>query len=172
MTNTASTSPRRAVPLRGLALALFAGLAAAGSAGPGATAAPSAAEIGGLWYDDTGKGAVEIKPCGAKVCGFIVWLKEPMSERTGKPKADLYNPDAGKRARPICGLQILGELKQQSDGSWDEGWVYDPKVGKSYDASIEANGRDRLTLTGYVGVKLLGKSFTWTRAPADLPRCQ
>ena len=29
-----------------------------------------------------------------------------------------------------------------------------------------------LTVTGYLGMKMLGKSFTWTRAPDDLPRCE
>lgn len=124
----------------------------------------------GLWYDDTGKGAVEITPCGGKLCGRIVWLKEPISERTGKPIVDAYNPEPSLRARPICGLQILGDLARQSDGSWDEGWVYDPKVGKSYDAAIEVAGAE-LTLIGYKGIRLLSKSFTWTKAPADLPRC-
>lgn len=124
----------------------------------------------GIWYDDTGKGAVEIAPCGSKLCGRIVWLKEPISEKTGKPLVDAYNPEEGKRTRPICGLQILGELARQSDGTWDDGWVYDPKVGKSFDAAIAVQGAT-LKLTGYKGVKLFSKSFTWTKAPVDLPRC-
>lgn len=135
-------------------------------------AAAQASDIGGIWYDDTGEGAVEIKHCGQRLCGFIVWLKDPISKRTGRPLADLNNPDSAKHSRTICGLQVLGDLKAQSDGSWDEGWVYDPKVGKSYDAALELNGHNRLTLTGYLGVKLLGKALTWTRAPGDLPRCQ
>ena len=60
---------------------------------------------------------------------------------------------------------------RQAGGGCDEGWVYDPKVGKSYDAGNGLEGKNRLPLTGYKGVKFLGKSFTWTRAPADLQRC-
>lgn len=148
----------------------FAALAVAGLAClPGAARAQAPIALG-IWYDDTGKGAVEIAPCGSKLCGRIVWLKEPISEKTGKPLVDAYNPEEDKRTRPICGLQILGDLARQSDGTWDEGWVYDPKVGKSYDAAITVQGA-KLTLTGYKGVKLFSKSFTWTKAPADLPRC-
>jgi hypothetical protein len=33
-------------------------------------------------------------------------------------------------------------------------------------------GNDRLTVTGYAGVKFLGQSFTWTRAPTNLVRCK
>ena len=67
----------------------------------------------GLWYDDTGDGAVEVRPCGDKLCGYIVWLKEPVSTKTGQPKVDAYNPEPSKRARSICGLQVLGNLERQ-----------------------------------------------------------
>lgn len=124
----------------------------------------------GLWYDDTGKGAVEIASCGQVLCGRIVWLKEP-NNAAGKPLTDKLNPEPDKRGRAICGLQVLGGLKRQGDGTLDEGWVYDPKEGKSYDVAIEMNGPDRLAVTGYLGVKFLSRTLSWTRAPANLPRC-
>lgn len=149
---------------RGLACAVV-GIAAVLS---GPTTA-SAAKEAGVWYDDTGKGAVQIYACGPKLCGRIVWLKDPLGE-DGKPLHDGYNPDPKMRTRPICGLQVLGGLARQPDGSWDEGWVYDPKVGQSYDAALAASGKE-LVLTGYKGIRLLGKSFTWTKAPPSLQLC-
>lgn len=136
----------------------------------GSPAAAAGAKEAGIWYDDTGKGAVEIYPCADKLCGRIVWLRDPLGA-DGKPLYDGYNPNTQMRGRPICGLQILGNLTRQSDGTLDGGWVYDPKVGKSYDAALTVEGRNNLILTGYKGVKLLSKSFTWTRAPANLPSC-
>jgi uncharacterized protein (DUF2147 family) len=130
----------------------------------------------GLWYNHSGKGAVEIRPCGTTgtdadhLCGYIVWLKEP-SNRQGKPLTDGYNADPSKRKRPICGLPVLGQLRPMSDGSWDLGWVYDPEQGKSFDAAIQLKSADQLVLTGYKGVKFFSKSFIWKRAPSDLPRC-
>lgn len=164
------TKPSR-LPFSRLGLALALGVALGTLVMPPEARSQAGAAETGIWYDDTGQGAVELKPCGQKLCGYIVWLQEPISTTTGKPKVDAYNPEPGKRSRPICGLQILGDLARQPDGGFDEGWVYDPKVGKSYDAAIELEGKNRLTLTGYKGVKFLGKSFTWTRAPADLQRC-
>ncbi|MFA5898744.1 MAG: DUF2147 domain-containing protein [Hyphomicrobium sp.] len=129
----------------------------------------------GVWINHTGKGAVEIRPCGPsgasanRLCGFIVWLKEP-NNRKGEPLTDGYNPDPSKRRRPICGLPILGALQRVS-GGWDNGWVYDPEKGAQFDAAIALSARDRLTLTGYKGIKFFSKSFSWRRAPADLPRC-
>lgn len=124
----------------------------------------------GVWIDHTGRGAVEIGPCGKALCGRIVWLKEP-NDKYGRPLTDGNNPKAAQRKRPICGLPILGNLQLQSDGAWDAGWVYDPNDGSTHDAQIQLTGRDKLVLTGYAGIKLFSKSFTWVRAPADMPRC-
>jgi uncharacterized protein (DUF2147 family) len=144
--------------------------------GLGASAAIAAPPIEtGIWINHTGKGAVEIRPCGPSgaaarsLCGFIVWLKEP-NNKYGKPLTDRYNPDASKQRRTICGLPVLGSLQRVSAG-WDNGWVYDPEQGSQFDAAIQLSSRDRLTLTGYKGVKFFSKSFQWRRAPANLPRC-
>ena len=85
--------------------------------GLGASAASAAPPIEvGIWINHTGKGAVEIRPCGASgaaarcLCGFIVWLKEP-NNRNGQPLTDRYNPEAAKRRRTICACGDAGFLK-------------------------------------------------------------
>lgn len=149
-------------------------LSAAGLlAGVALHAAPAAADPQevGVWYDDTGKGAVKIEICTpTTLCGKIYWLKEPMAD-DGQPKRDRYNPEPSKRTRPICGLPILGDLEKVSDGGFDNGWVYDPKEGKSYSVALDLVAPDELKVTGYKGMRFLGKSFMWKRAPADLPSC-
>jgi len=132
-----------------------------------AGAAPAEA---GVWYDDTGRGAVQIAPCGAHMCGHIVWLKNPLS-RDGQPLRDANNPEPTRRNQPICGLQVLGKLARQPDGTLDGGWVYDPKVGKAYNAELRLASQDRLIVHGYAGLKMLGKSLTWTRVAQPLPPC-
>jgi uncharacterized protein (DUF2147 family) len=124
----------------------------------------------GLWYDDTGRGAVELVPCGQKLCGRIAWLKELVNAE-GNPLVDRYNPNPARRTTPICGLQVVGDAQKLTDGTWDQGWIYDPKTGSSYNVALSLQGPDKLKVTGYKGIKLLSKSFVWTRAPADLPRC-
>jgi uncharacterized protein (DUF2147 family) len=136
-------------------------------------AVPAAADPreAGIWYDDTGKGAVKIEICTpTTLCGKIYWLKEPMNAK-GEPKTDGYNPEPSMRKRPICGLPVLGDLEQLSEGGFDNGWVYDPKEGKSYSVALDLVGSDELKVTGYKGMRFLGKSFIWTRAPNDLPSC-
>ena len=136
---------------------------------PRVAAAPAAKEIG-IWYDDTGDGAIKIEPCGEKLCGKLVWLKQPLNDK-GQPLFDRHNSDESKRKRPICGLPIFGDLARQADGSWDSGWVYDPHEGKSYSFTFALAGADKLQVTGYLGMKLLGKTMVWTRAPTNLPSC-
>jgi uncharacterized protein (DUF2147 family) len=161
-TKTQSTQPSR------LALTLACVLPALVVAA-GASAQPGPREAG-LWYDDSGKGAVELAPCGAKLCGRIVWLKDQVNAQ-GKPLVDRYNPNPARRTTPICGLQVIGDVQRMPEGNWDSGWIYDPKTGASYNVTLALQSDTQLKVTGYKGIKLLSKSFTWTRAPADLPRC-
>lgn len=107
----------------------------------------------GVWYDQTGRGAVEITNCNGNLCGRLVWLKE-----------------AGHQQG--CGLQIFGDVKPVAGGKWDGGWIIDPEkdLNTRYDVEITPQG-DKLKVMGYSGTKFLNQTMIWTRAPADLPRC-
>ena len=127
----------------------------------------------GLWYDDSGDGAVEIYICNDdpnRLCGRIAWLKEPLAA-DGTPKHDRYNPKPELQNRPICGLPVIGNLGLMRDGTFDGGWIYDPKAGKSYSVAMQLAAPDELVITGYLGVKMMGKSFTWRRAGPEVQVC-
>jgi uncharacterized protein (DUF2147 family) len=147
-------------------LVLISVLGLAGSA----TAGGGTPKEVGIWYDDTGKGAVRIEQCENKLCGKIYWLKDTLNAE-GKPLIDRHNPNESQRTRPICGLQVIGGLASMSDGEWDAGWIYDPKEGKSYSVAMKLDGPDTMKVTGYLVMKLMGRTLTWKRAPADLPSC-
>jgi uncharacterized protein (DUF2147 family) len=174
MTNRPAAAGERAPTVRATAIraAAIIGLAIGngGAAAQAPPATPAVPGITGVWYDDTGKGAIEIGMCGDKLCGHIVWLKEP-NDKSGRPLTDGYNPQSSMRGRPICGLQVIGNVQRISGSTWDKGWIYDPKEGKSYDVEIKLRAPDRLSVTGYLGVKFLSETFEWRRAPADLARC-
>jgi uncharacterized protein (DUF2147 family) len=132
------------------AAALATGVAAAQSPAP-------APDVTGLWIDHTGQGAVEISNCGNKVCGRVVWLKNPdHKSRTGKR---------------ICGTQILGNLQRRSNTAWESGWIYNPEDEERFSAALQLASADTLLVTGYLGIKLLGETFTWRRATTNLERC-
>jgi uncharacterized protein (DUF2147 family) len=147
-----------------LAAAVVAGPAARGQQARPAIA-PAPTGPAGLWIDHTGRAAVEILPCAEALCGRIVWLKEP-NDKAGRPLRDGNNEERAKRSQPICGLQILGNLKLQSDGSWDNGWIYDPEQGERFDVELRLRSPDALQVKGYKGLKFLSETYQWKRATA------
>jgi uncharacterized protein (DUF2147 family) len=137
-------------------VAICAVLAAAALAG-GVAAQTPAADVAGVWIDHTGQGAVEIAPCGNRVCGRVVWLKNPEHKsRTGKR---------------ICGTQILGDLRREGARAWGDGWIYNPEDEERFSAALELAGANTLKVTGYLGIRLLGETFIWKRAATTLERC-
>jgi uncharacterized protein (DUF2147 family) len=126
-----------------------------------------ALDVTGIWLGHDKDGHVEIKPCGRFLCGFIISILD----RSLPPNPhDIYNEDAAQRARPICGLQVLGELKQ-GGSSWNDGWVYDPRRGKRFDVDIWLDDPNTLSVRGFMGVRILSETKIWTRARGDVPRC-
>lgn len=106
----------------------------------------------GVWIDHTGRGAVEIKDCDGKLCGYVAWVK------------DAKDADG-------CGEQIIGNVKPVGRQTWDNGWIYDPDRGEKFDVEIKPISADKLRVTGYAGIKWLSETMTWKRAPADLQKC-
>jgi uncharacterized protein (DUF2147 family) len=129
-----------------------------------ARAQPPTSPLVGVWIDHTGRGAVEIASCGSSLCGYIAWLKDP-NQPNGKPLVDA-------KGRPVCGLQIIGEMKPQSDGSWDNGWIYDPDRDEQYSVELRLKAKDQLQVHGYLGIKMMGETYQWTRASANQARCK
>lgn len=156
--------------VRSLAVAAAFATSAAGAFAADTPATGAGPREAGVWYDDTGKGAVKIDVCGGKLCGKIYWLKDKLNAE-GKPLIDRHNPNEAQRTRPICGLQVIGGLAAMDDGTWDTGWIYDPKEGKSYSVAISMTAPDTLKVTGYLMMKMMGRTLTWKKAPGDLPAC-
>jgi uncharacterized protein (DUF2147 family) len=142
---------------------------------PAVPAAPPSPQ--GVWIDHTGRGAVEIAPCvpdappqGSNLCGRIVWMQNPNDEK-GQPLRDTLNKNAARRGSPICGLQIIGDVKPQPNGSWDNGWIYDPEQGSSFDLELQLRNPETLQVKGYMGLKFLSETYVWRRAKELPPKC-
>ena len=108
-------------------------------------AAAQPASITGRWLTADGRGLVEIKACGAALCGRIIQVLNP---RPNQPTTDIHNPDPAKRTRPIQGMEILSGFT--ASGDWWSGRIYDPKSGKTYSSWLQLNGAT-LTVKGCIG---------------------
>jgi uncharacterized protein (DUF2147 family) len=117
-------------------------------------------ELKGKWLTEEGKGHVVFENCGSRLCGKIVWLKEP-KDAAGKPLVDGLNEDQSLRGRPIIGLKLT-ELEANGSGTW-KGVIYNPEDGKSYKAEAAIQKDGSLLVKGCVLGGLLCDDQTWTR---------
>lgn len=77
-----------------------------------------------------------------------------------------HRPTASDReqSRPH-GCVHKGELKFD-DGEYVDGYVYNPRDGKTPRIEMKVLDRETLTMRGYMGISLLGQSQIWKRAHA------
>ncbi len=48
--------------------------------------------------------------------------------------------------------------------SWEDGKIYDPKSGKTYDCILKSKENNKiLEIRGYIGSPMFGRTATWTR---------
>jgi uncharacterized protein (DUF2147 family) len=129
------------------AAALLAGVA---PAGPGVT---------GLWKTPVeGGSTVRIEFCGEEICGRAVSSPRLVAF---PDQRDVLNRDATLRDRPIKGLLLL-KLRSLGPSRWGDGWVYDPRNGRTYKGTAELKSDGRLLLQGCI-VAPLCQTQTWTR---------
>src|SRR5689334_2323953 len=107
--------------------------------------ASAATDPTGIWLDDTGRGAVQIKQCGAALCGNVVWVKSA-SDADG------------------CGKQIIGDVSPVGGGRWDNGWIYSPERGRKYSVELTPLADGNLKVVGYSGLRFLSKTMIWKPA--------
>lgn len=121
-------------------------------------------DVTGIWYNEEKDARFEIYGDGGEYFAKIVWLEEPTDPETGEPKLDDENPDEDKQNRPLKGLVFMKNFVFEGDGLWEDGEIYDPKSGKTYDCYIKMETPDKLKVRGYIGISLIGRTSYWTRA--------
>ncbi len=118
-------------------------------------------DIVGIWLDAKGKGQIQIYKEGNKYFGKIYWLKEPNGPK-GNPKLDENNPNKSLQSKPLIGSLILHDFVYDN-GEWNSGRIYDPENGKEYKSYMKLKDANTLSLRGYIGFSLLGRTEVWTR---------
>lgn len=122
-----------------------------------ATAAPD--PVVGQWLSEDGAGKIALAPCSSNpslLCGSITWV-DPK-----RPQKDIHNPELSLRTRPIVGVMVVRDMKNQGPGRWGGGKVYDPETGKTYDGKVRSMGPDKVHLDGCI--LMICQSQTWTRS--------
>lgn len=127
--------------------------------------ASSASSPVGHWRtidDKTNKpsGAVEIYAQGGALFGRVIGIADP------KMQTALCHDCGGyAQNRPVMGLVVLQNMR--ADGAqWDGGTILNPASGAVYHCRMRLSGDGQtLTMRGYIGTPLLGRTQIWQRLP-------
>ena len=149
---TSRFSPRAAARRTATLAAALAGVLAAAPARAGSP-------VEGLWLTAEGDGLVEIRPCGAQICGFLVDHARLKADPAAR---DMMNTDPAMRARPMMDMLLL-EHFSGGPQAWGGGRIYDPQNGKTYTGDLRLLDTARLKVTGCLVRPLCG-SQVWRRA--------
>jgi len=120
-------------------------------------------DVTGEWYNAEKDAIITIFEDNNTLSGKITWMLNPNDEN-GNPKKDPLNPNKDLRDRDRLGMVMMTNFAYQKNKVWNGGTLYDPKTGKTYSGMITLKDENTLDLRGYVGIALLGRTSTWTRA--------
>jgi uncharacterized protein (DUF2147 family) len=126
-----------------------AGPALAADAGP---ARPS--DIFGVWRNPKGSVHIEIKPCGAGTCGYVVWAN-------AEAQADVKKGSN----QGLVGMQLLRDFSASGDNEW-RGKVFVPDLNMTFSGQVRLLDRAALRAKGCLLPNFLCKSQVWTRVEA------
>jgi uncharacterized protein (DUF2147 family) len=118
---------------------------------------PSKADdcIGKYWSPDK-DAHIDVYKKGTDYFGKVTWAKTP--------KKDTENPDKALRGRDVVGMEFLIGFKFDGKDTWEKGFIYDARSGKTYKCTMWLDKYRNLNVHGYVGFSLLGKTAVfWKR---------
>lgn len=96
----------------------------------------------GTWLRDTGASRVRVAPCGAALCGTVVWLRD-------------------KDTASKVGQRVFYDMKPSGADAWS-GSAFNPEDGKTYSGKMSVSG-NTLSTSGCVFGGLICKSISWSR---------
>ncbi|MFC4231402.1 DUF2147 domain-containing protein [Parasediminibacterium paludis] len=113
-------------------------------------------QILGEWTSPKKDSRVLIYKSNNLYYGKIIW-------GSGSETKDKKNPNITLRNRDLIGLVILSNFKYDGHGEFMDGSIYDPRVGKTYTCKMTLKSETQLSIRGYIGISLFGRSEVWTK---------
>ena len=98
----------------------------------------------GQWLRDTGTARVQIAPCGDRLCGTIVWVRD-------------------KDSPSKVGMRVFYDVEPERASVW-KGRAFNPENKQDYEGTLTVIG-DTLTTTGCILGRLVCTSMYWKRTP-------
>jgi len=110
-------------------------------------------KIMGVYWSPKKDAKIEIFKKGDRYFGKSIW--------TQMQRKDLKNPNPYLRERYLLGTELFTNFIYK-DGTYEDGKIYDPESGKTYDCKMTFNGKN-LKVRGYIGISLFGRTEMFER---------
>ncbi|MCF0050825.1 DUF2147 domain-containing protein [Dyadobacter chenwenxiniae] len=118
-------------------------------------------QILGEWVNEEKDTRIEVYKNGTQYAGRLIWALNLMEADGQTLRKDVNNTEEKLRNRSVANIDLLHGFIF-SEGIWDDGKMYDPKSGKTYNCLLKLRN-DKLEIRGYVGIPLLGRTTYWER---------
>jgi uncharacterized protein (DUF2147 family) len=76
---------------------------------------------------------------------------------------DKNNPDETKRSTPLLGYRMLSSFEFKGDNLWEDGTIYDPESGSTYNCKINLEDNNTMNIRGFIGIAAFGRTDVWKR---------
>ncbi|MDT8397730.1 MAG: DUF2147 domain-containing protein [Pseudomonadales bacterium] len=118
----------------------------------------------GRWISEKKDTVVRIEPCGESLCAYLDWIH---------PEEQQLTPSG----EPLCGQKVLWGFEQSRSKPdlWRGGRIYKADDDEEYAGRIRVVNTGVLSVRGFIGLPLLGKTYTLTRineTDPNYPTCR
>jgi uncharacterized protein (DUF2147 family) len=116
----------------------------------------------GVWESEEENLQIQMFEDHGQFSGRMIYYK-CSSDDIMRSTTDVENPNEKLRHRKLLGLTLITNLLYQGDGVWDDGKIYDPNSGRTFEARIQLLGNNTAMVRGYWKYRWLGRTMTFNR---------
>ena len=116
----------------------------------------------GVWESEEKDLQIEMFEDHGVYAGRMIYFK-CLSDDVMQSTKDVENPEEDLRSRNLLGLKLVTELMYKGDGVWDDGKIYDPNSGNTFEARIQLTDPHTAIVRGYWKFRWLGRSMVFKR---------
>jgi uncharacterized protein (DUF2147 family) len=121
-----------------------------------------ASRLVGIWESEEENLQIQMFEEKGLFCGRMIYYK-CSSDEVMSATTDTENPDKSLRGRKLLGLELVTKLSYQGDDVWDDGKIYDPNSGNTFEARIHLVGPNTAIVRGYWKHRWFGRSMLFNR---------
>jgi uncharacterized protein (DUF2147 family) len=116
----------------------------------------------GVWESEEKNLQIEMFEDDGQFAGRMIYFK-CSSEDVMRTTKDVENPNKHLTDRKLLGLKLVTQLSYQGDNLWDDGKIYDPNSGNTFDARIQLIDQNKAIVRGYWKHRWFGRSMVFYR---------